>query len=173
MKLLPITACLITRERAWPDDVPMSFPFDEVLIANRCPNVLRRFELAQKARNEIVYVQDDDCQINIGHLWMHYDGRLTNAISSGHQQIYAGTGVTLIGFGCFFNKKQIDWSRWEAKYGPVDEMECDRVFTYLAQPHNNVVMPIRQLNRVEKMCARKGHYETRDRIIKQLKELDV
>lgn len=166
-----VTAVLITREREWPKDCRVDFDFDEVLIETNCVNVRRRFELAKTAKNDIIYVQDDDNVIDISKLWEQYDGRLTHAITDGHAEIYAGTGVTLIGFGAFFPKSLIDFSRWEADCGEVDAMEADRIFTYLAQPHNSVFIPIMQIDRPVKMCYRPGHYERKNNIIEQLRRM--
>lgn len=167
-----VSAVLITREDRYPTDIALNFPFDEVIVNTRCPNVKRRFDLAQQARNEVIYVQDDDAEIDIALLASYYDGRMTHAITPGHAQIYRGTGVTLIGWGCFFRKSMIDWSKWEAKYGDVDEMEADRIFTYFAHPHNSVLMSIRQIHRATKMCERPGHYQTKERILRMLKEIE-
>lgn len=171
-----VSAVLITRENEWPTDIKLDFEFDEVLVMTHCPSLACRFQLAQQARNEIIYVQDDDCQIDIKELWTHYDGRLTNAIKWGHQQIYAGTGVTLIGWGCFFPKSLIDFSRWTAQYGDIVQgglaHEVDRIFTYLAQPHNTVRIPIEDLTRTRAMSRdNPDHYRSKDRVIGMLKEL--
>lgn len=166
-----VTAVLITRESEYPKDVRLDFEFDEVLVETNCRNVLRRYELALQARNDVIYFQDDDASIDIKHLWSQYNGKLTYAITPGHLIMYASTGVALVGWGAFFPKMLIDFRRWEAAYGPVDEMECDRIFTYIAQPHNPVVMPIGQFSRPVKMCERPGHYQTRDKIFKMLKEM--
>ena len=168
---IKVSAVLITREAEWPRDARVDFDFDEVLVGTKSPNVFRRFELAMTARNDVVYVQDDDCSIDIEQLWRKYDGRLTNAQTPEHQRVYGGTGMTLIGWGAFFPKRLIDFSRWIARYGKVDQMECDRIFTFLAQPHNTIVMPIRQFTRPVRMCNQPGHYQVRDRLLTMLKEL--
>jgi hypothetical protein len=166
-----VTAVLITRERAYPQDIRVDFPFDEVLVETSCPNVRRRYELALRAKSDVIYTQDDDAEIDIPALWAHYDGRLTNAITPYHRDVYAPTGMTLVGWGCFFPKLLIDFSRWEARYGEVDEVEADRIFTYLAQPHNTVVMPIAEHKRREQLCQRPDHYPARDRILAKLRAL--
>src|SRR5205809_1046685 len=98
----PVSAVLITREAEYPKGVRLDFDFGELLIHTQCPNVLRRFELATKAKHDVIYVQDDDASIDIKKLWRAYDGTLTNALTLEHKIIYQGTGVTLIGWGCFF-----------------------------------------------------------------------
>jgi hypothetical protein len=193
---MKVTAVLITRDESYPDDILLNYPFDEVLTETKCPGVHRRFELALQARNDVVYVQDDDCVIDIQHLARHYEGRLTYAASDGHQHHYEGTGVALIGWGCFFPKRLVDWTRWnlsqpcicfddDAKHGYAicprhagpgkysgPSHEADRVFTYLAQPHRAVLMTIRHLKRERAMSRdNPDHYRSRDRIIKELHDL--
>ena len=167
---MSVTAVLITREATYPTDIHVAFPFDEVIVKTHCPNVRMRFELAERANSDIIYVQDDDIEIDIHQLWKHYDGTLTHAITDYHLKAYAGSGVTLIGFGAFFPKSAINFGEWIDRYGGVDAMEADRIFTYFTQPHNSVLMPIRQVDRPVKMCERPGHYTIRDQIIRQLQE---
>lgn len=177
---LGITAILITRESEWPRDALLNFPFDEVIVETKCVGVHRRFELALQARNEIVYVQDDDCLIDVAKLFTFYDGVMTYAITPGHKHIYdelCGSRTCLIGWGCFFPRVLADPDRWKPyvdAYGPVPSIEADRVFTWYAGPRLPVVMPIRSLRRERAMSRDNGdHYTSRDRILRQLKELDV
>lgn len=179
-----VTAVLITREAEYPKDIRLDFPFDEVLVETHCPNLTRRFDLALQARNEVIYVQDDDAQIDIAGLWRHYDGRLTNCMSPGHLQIYnglSGNRCTLIGWGCFFPKRLIDFTPWEDAHGPIVgspfDIEIDRIFTHLAYryqeaAHNTVLMPFRQLSRTRAMSRdNRDHYRSRDHVIKMLEEM--
>lgn len=172
-----VTAVLITREAEYPKDVVLDFEFDETIVETRCPHVLRRYELAARAKFDTIYFQDDDAIINIQELWSHYDGRrITHAITPGHRQIYAGTGMTLIGWGSFFPRHMAvefieEQGTWRKLIGDADfEAEADRVFTFRNGPHCSVTMPIWQLRRSIRMCERPGHYQTRDRIGKILKE---
>lgn len=181
--LLNVTAVLITREREWPADACVSgsfaeFRFDEVLIETECPGVHRRFELAQQARNEVIYVQDDDCQTDIDRLYRAYDGRLTYAITAGHKILYdelCGSRACLIGWGAFFPKRFADPTRWQAyvdTYGPVPSHEADRVFTWFCDARHPVVMPIQMLRRTHAMSRdNREHYTSRDRMLRQLKDL--
>lgn len=175
----PVTAVLITREHDYPTDVKLDFPFMDHMVQRQCPNVLQRFQLAALATTEHVYVQDDDNEIDIGALYQQYDGRhITNAMPRGMQGFYAGTGVTLIGYGAFFPRRmaqlfveRLPW--WRVKFPDLIDMEADRFFTWAFQPQHVVTMPVRQIRRAEKMCERQGHYQTRDRIFKMLKELEA
>lgn len=169
---LPVTAVLVTREDEWPADIPIRDLFDEVILETRSPGVHRRFELGLTARNDVLYVQDDDARIDVQALWRCYDGRLTHAITEGHRRIYEGTGVTLIGWGCFFPKSLVRFDEWRQKFGELDLRELDRIFTFFSRPHNTVVMPITMYQRAQVMSREPGHYERRDAIIRKLNSLE-
>jgi hypothetical protein len=172
-----VTAVLITREAQYPADAWPDFPFQDVSVVTQCPDVLTRYKVAAHALSPVVYFQDDDCRVNVEALWDHYDGRLTHAITLGHKRIYDGTGVTLIGWGSFFPTEKArvfvdSLPYWNEIFGAdVVAMEADRIFTFVNQPHNSVIMPIMQFARRVKMCERSGHYQLKDRMIKRLKEL--
>lgn len=174
---MKVSAVLITREPAWPAEayprLPSFTEFDEVLVETNCPGIHRRFELAAAARNDVVYVQDDDVDVDVVDLLVHYDGRLTNVMDERQIPIYAESGATLIGWGALFPKRLIDFSRWRACFGdePIPSREYDRVFTYLAQPHNTIVRPIRMLRRSVAMSSDGLHYQSRDRIFEKLRQL--
>jgi hypothetical protein len=174
MVSLPVSAVLITREPVYPRDININVNFDEYLVETNCKNLARRFKLAAKARNEIVYVQDDDAQIDIEALWRHYDGRLTHAITPGHFRIYndlCQNRVTLIGWGCFFPKALLTTAGHDlSRFG---DHEVDRVFTHqafrVAGPHNTIKMPIVQITRARAMSRdNPDHYRSRDFVIRQL-----
>lgn len=168
------TAILITKEKEYPKEVLDSLPFfDEVIIETNCPNILRRYELAEKARNDIIYVQDDDCTIDVKELFYKYNDRITNAITQHHIDWYKDTGITLIGYGAFFPKQMIDFSWYIDKYG-IDALlltQADRVFTYLNQPHNSIVMDINNLPTAtlgDRMSTSPGHWENLENIKRKL-----
>src|ERR1700690_354270 len=130
---MKVSAVLISKEKEYPQEVLESvLGFDEILIITECPNILKRYETALKARNEIIYVQDDDCIIDVSKLFNQYNGQITNSITQHHKDFYVKMGMTLVGFGCFFPKKMINFDRYVNKWG-VDKLllsQADRVFTY-------------------------------------------
>lgn len=139
---MQITFVGITRDSEYPKEIDTSW-FDEVIIRTECPNIYTRYTEAEKAKNDIIYVQDDDCIVDYKEIWKHYNGQLTNGIIPHHQMYYKGTGVTLVGWGCFFPKNMLkNLNKYIDKYGKDGHLmrEADRIFTYLNQPHNNVVM---------------------------------
>src|SRR3990167_11096335 len=143
---MQITFVGITTEKEYPKEILDSIDgfFDEVLIRTESPSVFQRYLLAEKAKNDIIYVQDDDCIVDIKELWKHYNGQLTNGITEHHHNAYRGSDVTLVGWGCFFPKEMLkNLGQYIGKYG-VDKhllREADRIFTYLNKPHNTIVMP--------------------------------
>jgi hypothetical protein len=160
--------------------------FDEVIIETRCPGIWRRYELALQARNEHIYVQDDDCRPNVALLLSTYDGRrMTNAVRPGHYRNYLRTGHTLPSWGAFFPKRLINFDRWTARHGTlmrrhvfgpdgskVDRCEDDRIFSWLARPRvNPVVMSIPFFARSASLAAEPGAMESRARCHKLLEAL--
>lgn len=179
MPHLPVSGIFITREARYPEDVHANVMFEQVHVETRCPHVFRRFELAARAKCETIYVQDDDAMIDVWRLWSHHQAhpeQLTHAITPGHRKIYEDAPVTLIGWGCFFPRAMAErfvaeQATWRREFGDeIFEAEADRFFTYAHRPWQTIVMPIRQLARTVRMCERPGHYQTRDQIIKKLKE---
>lgn len=172
-----VSAVLITREMSWPLDARIDFPFEEKLVCTECPNIFRRFELAASARFETVYVQDDDVIVDIRRLSKLYDGCITNIMPLGFQNIYAGTGVTMVGFGCFFPRRMAEHfvkhqQFWRDRFGDaMFDTEADRFFTFANQPFNEVMVPLRQISRPVKMSERPNHYQIRSEIFTRLKDL--
>lgn len=151
--------------------------FDEFIVEVNCPSIYRRYELSSTAKNDLVYVQDDDCLIGVKELFEYYNGQLTNAINPHHLEAYKGTGITLVGFGTFFPKSMVNFTKYLDKY-EVDDLflsQTDRIFTYLNQPHNSIVLPIHHLPRATeygRMSTTPGHYENLRMIHKRLLDLD-
>jgi hypothetical protein len=170
---MKITAVLITKDKQYPQEVLDSLlgKFDEILIETNCPSILKRYQLALKAKNDVIYVQDDDCIVDVDRLGKKYNGQLTNFISPGHQDSYQGTGITLIGWGALFPKEMLDFSKYIDKFGidPLFLSQADRVFTYLNQPHNSIVVDIKHLPRATdstRMYTQPDHWNNLE-LIKQ------
>ena len=158
---MKVTAILITKHKEYPIKLE---GFDEVIIVTECPNIYTRYLTAMKAKNEIIYVQDDDCIVDYEELFKHYDGRLTNSMTEHHLNQYKDSGVSLVGWGCFFPKSMLSvFDKYIAKYGPDDfhlKREADRIFTYMNQPHNSIVMPHQDLEQTpDRMSFEPKHYQ--------------
>lgn len=150
---MKISCVLITRAKEYPkiimDRLQLGF-FDEVLIGTESPSVYHRYLLAEKARNEIIYVQDDDCMTNYQNLFKFYNNQITNGMPLPFKERYDPMGCTLVGWGCYFPKNMIyAFDKYIAKYGKDAHLlrEADRIFTYLNKPFNTIIMPHEDLPR--------------------------
>lgn len=148
-----ISCCLITRLQEYPkiimERLTLGF-FDEILVHTECPSVYERYKLAKQAKNEIVYVQDDDAMINYQVLFSKYDGRLTNTMTDQFQQFYEPLGCTLVGWGIYFNKSALSvFDKYIDRFGMDEHLyrEADRIFTYLNKPFNTIIQPHEDLPR--------------------------
>lgn len=143
-----ISAVLITRESGYPKLVleRLTFGFfDEIIIETNCPSVYRRYQLAKGAKNNLLFVQDDDAILNYQNLFKSYNGQLTNAMPKNFKEKYDKMDCTLVGWGCYFNKSMLSvFDKYIEKYGENDPhllREADRVFTYFCKPYNTIIMP--------------------------------
>lgn len=168
-----VSAVLITRHKEYPKEIVLE-GFSEVIVKIESPNVYQRYLSALDAKNEIIYVQDDDAIVDYRKLWGHYNGQLTNGMTPHHQRAYAGTGATLVGWGCFFPKEMlISFSRYIECYGDDFHFyrEADRIFTVLNQPHNTLIMGHEDLPQIERMSHEPSHYEWAKEAIVKTKAL--
>lgn len=171
--MIKATAVLITTEAEYPKGLVNILDFDEIIIKTKCPNIYERYIQASKARNEIVYVQDDDAIVDYKELFKHYNGQLTNGITERHHNWYKDKGMTLVGWGCFFPKKDlINMGKYASLYG-VDSYllrEADRIFTFLNQPHNTIIMDHQDLPQINRMSTTDPkHYEYIKQVLEKLK----
>lgn len=175
-----ISCVLITREPKYPelvlDRLDLGF-FDEILIHCDSPDIYRRYQAAARAKNEIIYVQDDDCFVNYQVLFRKYNGQLTNTMTEPFQRQYEPMGCTLVGWGCYFPKSMLGvFDKYIAKYGVDAHLlrEADRIFTYLNRPHNVVIQPHENLGQAtekDRMCYEEGHYQSMAEALKKCENL--
>jgi hypothetical protein len=108
--------------------------------------VYGRYLAAIDASNDIIYTQDDDCTTDpvqiVGEHF--YRARARNEVWCNmpleYRPGYAGTGISLVGFGSIFHRSMIDraFNRYCQHGYKIDELflrECDRVFTALNHVH--------------------------------------
>ncbi len=151
-----ISCVLITRQKEYPkiamERLDLGF-FDEILIKTESPSVYQRYLSAKEARNEIIYVQDDDCMVNYQVLFKKYNGQITNTMTKPFQKQYEPMGCTLVGWGCFFPKSMLTvFDKYIEKYGADDPQllrEADRIFTYLNKPFNTIIQPHEDLEQTK------------------------
>ena len=170
-----ISAVLITKEKEYPIDLkPFHEFFDEVLVKRESPSVYERYELAKYAKGDTIYFQDDDAIVDFKELYKHYDGRLTNGITQHHRNYYEGTGISLVGWGCYYPKEMIgNMDKYISKYGKDAHLlrEADRIFTYLNQPHNSKLMEHQDINQQNRMSHDPKHYQYILEVLEKLKTI--
>src|SRR5690606_30449651 len=116
---------------------------DKVRVIDSDRNLIcyGRFKCAQQARNEIIYVQDDDVIVgNVPCLYKHFladDTCITHALSATHFRardrfVYPEAHVALLGWGSFFRKRWLSvLDRYTAAFGedPLFLREADKFFS--------------------------------------------
>ena len=155
-----VTVVLITWKRQF--NIPkivehlLKYDFiDEILIRDnsKCENIINygRYVLAEKAKNSIIYTQDDDCIVQ--NLQAIYDKfcedphRISHGGTEGYlkvipDNIYGHTQMCLAGWGNFFRKEWIPvLKKYTKKYGKDKcfYRETDRLFSLLLNRKHNVL----------------------------------
>lgn len=143
---MKITAVVVTKGDRDISQVTQSLShFDELIVWNnsRTPKdlmVFGRYAAAFIARNEHIYIQDDDCLIDTNKLLVEYENsskifEVFSNFPKDRRQEYAETNITLLGWGSIFHKSTLGvFDEYLSEY-PFDELflrECDRVFSHQA-----------------------------------------
>jgi hypothetical protein len=181
---MAVTAILITWKRQ--ENIPrivenlLKFDFiDEIIIRDnsKCENLkcYARYFLTEKAKNDLIYVQDDDCiNHDIDKLFEEYKDGIICGGTQGYMDAlntppYSNTSLALVGFGAIFDRKIIDFSEYLSKY-PEDNLfysEADRIFT-LNNKTKVISCNIEILNEEkEAMSKEPNHLADRELIIKR------
>jgi len=103
-----------------------------------------RYIEALEAKNDLIYVQDDDCLcLNIEELLTTWDGEhLSNVMDEDSPDAATGFGSTMFGWGTFFRKNWIPiLDKWIEKYGEdhILHREADRIFSTVLNRRNNTI----------------------------------
>ncbi len=162
-----ISAVLITREEIFPEIIMDRLDIDFFDY--------HRYLAAAKAKNDIIYVQDDDTMVNFQVLFSKYNGQLTNTMTKAFQEKYKDLDCTLVGWGCYFPKSALSvFDKYIAKYG-VDmhlAREADRIFTHLNKPWNTVIQPHEDLFQTQdRMGYQENHYASMADALEKCKSL--
>ena len=146
---------------------------DEILICDNSKKNLMgygRYVTAKKAKNDTIYVQDDDCIIDVEKLYKHYDGtKLVNGMKPSHLGMYGGRD-SMVGWGTFFDKSWIDvLDKYIDKYGKDDVLirEADRIFTSLI-PRETIIMDVRDFPSAtskEALYKQSNHWDFKEKAI--------
>lgn len=155
---MKVTACLISWKR--PENIPiivkslMGWDFiDEIIIRDnsKCKNIINygRYTSGKKAKNELLYTQDDDCIIkNLGEVYEMAVKSPYHLVHSGipdyekvipDNRFQNGCQMAMAGWGSFFRKKWIPiLDQYIEKYGKdyCFYRETDRIFSILLKQYH-------------------------------------
>lgn len=111
-----------------------------------------RYELAKKAANDIIYVQDDDCVIrDIDKLYKEFLKDPSTMVTGGIQDyidvvddnVHDSKQMGLMGWGSFFKKEWIGvLDKYTDTYGKDDcyIRESDRIFSILLNKRHKILL---------------------------------
>lgn len=157
---MKVTACLITWKRQ--ENIPkiieslLKYDFiDEIIIQDNSKgeNIINygRYVSAEKAKNDIIFVQDDDHIIhNISEIYKKYlknpdklcNGGIEDYLKVVPENIYGTSQMAIVGWGSFFNKNWIPvLQKYIDIYGKdyCFYRETDRIFSMLLNKHHTMI----------------------------------
>ena len=180
-----ITAVLITWKRQ--HNIPrivetlLKVPqINEILIHDNSKGknkaCYRRFELALKAKNDLIYTQDDDCiNHDVTELISEFKyltcGATQGYIDALGDEPYSNTNLALLGFGSLFKKGWIDFSKYKYPHDDLFYREADRIFTLGLKDKPKIVKCNIELldEKLGAMSLDVNHLKDRQEIIKRCK----
>lgn len=182
--MAPISACLLTKgDREEELDRVITYLdalnlFDEILIKRDAGERLYgRYVCVDEARNDIVYVQDDDCIVtNVRDIIEAYKkGVVVCGMTAERWPFYENSKTKLVGWGAVFDKNLVDFSKYLDKF-PNDDLfkiEADRVFTYLnkCEMVKTDVMHFPCAYSSTALSLRKNHDQYHEEIKRRLEQL--
>lgn len=155
-----VSAVLITRGDVALEPILYSMPFEDLVMWNtsimgksvKAAQMYARYMAAQCCKHNTVYVQDDDCIVDVRQLVREYQYRpntITCNMPVSKRLEYAAIapGISLVGWGAIFHKECLNVFDNYIAMHPADDLfyrEADRVFTYLNKVRN-VDVPFRHL----------------------------
>lgn len=153
-----VTAIIVTWKRQ--ENIPqivqnlLGYPFiSEIIIRDnsKCKNIkcYARYTSAKRAKNNIIYSQDDDCIVHniqgIYDKFMEDSSKLAYSGIDGYEnkiKTYGNKQLALMGWGSMFSKDWIEVLDRYIKIHGKDECfyrEADRIFTLLLNQHHNFI----------------------------------
>lgn len=143
----------------------------DIIIADYDKGVYNRFLGIEKAKNDIIYTQDDDCVVDVKEVIKNYQPNIVvNNMPIDRRDMYKDD-ITLIGWGAVFDKKLVNvLEGWEK-----DDLflrECDRVFTALNK-HKEILADFNSLPYSDdsfRMCNEDRHWEDLELIKQKIDE---
>ena len=135
-----------------------------------------RYVTAKEANNDTIYVQDDDCIIDLTPLYEKYDGtKLINGMKDTHIGMYSGKN-SMVGWGTFFDKSWIKvLDKYINKYGKDDVLirESDRIFTSLL-PRETIVIEVKDFpsaTSIDALYNKPNHWAYKNKALERAREL--
>ena len=118
---------------------------DEIIIRKGWAGVYERWDAAAMAKHPLVYVQDDDCIVDVRKVIYEYDPNRPGLVHCNmpreHQLQYFSQdgqplkdGIALVGFGCVFSRDRVSVFSQYLRHFVLDDVtrsEADRIFTAL------------------------------------------
>jgi len=165
--VIPATAVLVTRGDVDLEQILATLAvFDEVIVWNNAERenlkCYGRFAGAREARNDLVYVQDDDLMAPVEELFGHYDGGIVANRKPDEEWRFVGAGA-------FFDRRLLGvFDEYLVAY-PLDDdflRAADIVFAY-ANPYRSVWVGYEDLAWAmapNRMYWEPDHYSVRERV---------
>jgi hypothetical protein len=140
LELTDISAVVVTRGDVDLSPILASLPFDDIVVWDNSKRenltVYGRYAAIAEARNDVIYVQDDDCLVpGIAELARRYeDGKIVANMPESHWAAYPDSA--LLGFGALFHRDLPDqaFERYAKTFSIDDDLfrrTCDVVFSVL------------------------------------------
>ena len=149
---------------------------DEIIVVDNSKGenrkTLARYEAAKRARNDLIYFQDDDCIVHgiktlyeafLSHPEAIAHGATPELMRVEHKNHHSSAHMAMAGWGSFFKKEWIDFSPYTDVYGEDDCLirEADRIFSMLLnRKHTTELINIEHLrgfDGAESMASESGH----------------
>jgi len=147
---------------------------DEIMIVYSDIGPHNRYTAAKRAKNNTIYVQDDDCIIkNLQEIYDTYDKKhVTLGMEKYRWPIYENQRSKMVGWGTFFEKSWVKRMKpYLDMFGEDDiyKRESDRIFTYY-NPTKMVLADIASFPTAvdsEAMCTQPDHESAKEEAIKR------
>lgn len=148
-----VSCCLNTKESVYPQEILDHLNiigFDEIIITTGSDSPHGKYTSFAKARNDLIYYQDDDAICPVTRLLETSIPEMINVIMKpGHYTQYSKTRMTMgLGWGSIFHKKFLKSLKLYTDVYGEDEVykrETERILTYLNYPQNRIPAEVHDL----------------------------
>lgn len=141
-----VTAVIPTRGDVDVSAIASGLPVSEVIVQASLGGLWGRYIGAWKASHEIVYTQDDDCEVDAQEVIDAYEPGVVVCNMPVAKRAEYPDGIALVGWGAVFDRSLVlrAFSRYRLDIDSLFMRECDRVFTGLSAL-KLVDVPVRHL----------------------------